>query len=338
MTATAMLERHKEFPSSSTLDEALALFERASRVPGATSFDVLHACMVWAQEAEKSHHFSEIDAYKRAFTLYHAFIWFGYGLQIRYTRLQSSYETLRLPSRAADCAIRFGRFEQAVEWLDEGRAMIWGQMSDFRHPLNGLRSADPDLAERFENAARELEELAYITEAPSRPSGTTQPHSSLKLSDISNFKVLRMSEWDSILESIRAIPQFSTYLKPRSYSQLKEISYRGPVFIINLAETYSNALILPSPHEPIIHVMLPDMTIGRALHLKERLSEALQGSGLGSGRQIRDDRHVRRHQRTDTNIILRPILAELWGTIVEPLLSRIGLVVSVPLNRTAAAE
>jgi hypothetical protein len=98
-----------------------------------------------------------------------------------------------------------------------------------------LRSADPDLAERFENAARELEELAYITEVPSRPSGTTQPHSSLKLSDISNFKVLCMSEWDSILESIRAIPQFSTYLKPRSYSQLKEISYRGPVFIINLA-------------------------------------------------------------------------------------------------------
>lgn len=327
MTATAMLERHTQFPSSDTLDEAFALFEKSSRVPGATSFDVLHASIVWAQAAQKYNHFSEIEAYKRAFTLYSQFIWFGYGLQIRYSRLRSSDETLRLPARAADCAIRFSRFEQAVEWLDEGRSMLWGQMSDLRSSFDSLRSLYPDLAKRFEAAGKALEESADIDEVPSRP-GTTQPYSRLDVSDVSNSKALRIAEWNGILNDIRAIPQFGTYLKPRLYSELKDISYRGPVLIINLAITHSSALILPSPHEPIIHIVLPEMTGGRALYLKKRLSEALRVSG----RQIRDDRQVRRHGHADGNAILSSILAELWSSIAEPILGRVGLAVSHQLN------
>jgi tetratricopeptide (TPR) repeat protein len=326
MTAAAMLDRHAQFPSSDTLNEAFALFEKSTKVPAATSFDVYQASLVWAQAAQQCNHLSEIEAYKRAFTLYSQFIWFGYGLRIRYSRIQSS-DHLRLPARAADCAIRFNRLEQAVEWLDEGRSMLWGQMSNLRSSLNSLRSLDADLANRFEIAGRELEELADIDEVPSRP-GTTQPYSRLDVSDISESKVLRMAEWNSILDKIRAIPQFSTYLKPRSYSELREISYRGPVFIINLAETHSNALILPSPHEPIIHIVLPEMTLGRALHLKKRLSEALRGSG----RQVRDNRHVRKYKPADGNESLRSILAELWAKIAEPILSRAGLTVSYQLK------
>jgi hypothetical protein len=55
---------------------------------------------------------------------YSQFIWFGYGLRIRQSRLQSSDEIFRLPARAADCAIRFGLLEQAVEWLDQGRSIL----------------------------------------------------------------------------------------------------------------------------------------------------------------------------------------------------------------------
>ena len=323
MTATAMLDRHAQFPSGDTLDEAFALFEQSSKVPAATSFDVLNASIIWAQAAQMYNHPSEIEAYKRAFALYSQFIWFGYGLQIRYSRLLSSDKTLRLPTRAADCAVRFGRLEQAVEWLDEGRSMLWGQMSDLRRSLNSLRSLYPDLAKQFEAAGRAMEDSADIDEVPAHP-GTTQPHSRLTVSDISDLKALRIAEWNGILDNIRAIPQFSTYLKPRSYSELKEISYRGPVFIINLTTTHSSALILPSPHEPIIHIILPAMTLSRASHLKECLSEILRVSG----RRIRDDRHVRRHGHEDENAILRSILAELWDAIVEPILSRVGLVVS----------
>jgi hypothetical protein len=224
-----------------------------------------------------------------------------------------------LPARAADCAIRFGLFEQAVEWLDEGRSMLWGQMLDLRSSLNSLRSLYPDLAERFEAAGRALEESADIDEMPSRP-GTTQPYSRLDISDISELKALRIAEWNTILNDIRAIPQFCTYLMPRSYSELKEISYKGPVFIINLAITHSDALIIPSPHESIIHIVLPGMTFSRASHLKKRLSKALRISG----RQVRE----RHREHADGNGILCSILAELWRTIAEPILGRLGLAVS----------
>lgn len=325
MTASAMLDRHKQFPSSNTLDEAFALFEKSSRVPEATPYDILHASVMWALAAQEYKHSSEIEAYKRAFTLYSQFIWFGYGLRIRYSRLKSSNETLRLPARAANCAIRFDRFDQAVEWLDEGRSMLWGQMSRLRSSVDSLRRLYPDLARRFEAAAKALEESADVNEVPSRP-GTTQPYSRLDVSDIPDSKALRLAEWNNILDDIHATPQFSTYLKPRSYSELKEISCRGPVFIINLTETHSNALILPSPNEPIIHILLPKMTDSRALYLKKRLSEALRVSGR------RDNRTLKRFGRTDGNVILRSILAELWGSIVEPILRRVGLAVSYQLN------
>lgn len=323
MTATAMLDRYKHFPSSDTLDEAFALFEKSSKVPGATSFDVLHASSIWAEAAQAFNHFSEIEAYKRAFTLYSQFIWFGYGLRIRYSRLRTTDEVLRLPIRAADCAIRFRRFEQAVEWLDEGRSMLWGQISDLRSSLHSLRTLYPDLVKRFEAAGQALEDSADIDEVPSRP-GTTQPYSRLDVSDVCDSKALRITEWNSVLDDIRAIPQFSTYLKPRSYSELKEISYRGPVFIINLAITHSSALILPSPHEPIMHIVLPEMTSSRALYLKQCLSKVLRLSG----RQVRDNRHMKQHGHADGEAILCSILAELWGSIAEPILRCVGLAVS----------
>jgi hypothetical protein len=53
MTATTMLERLAQFPSSGPLDEAFILLETSTSVPAATSFDVLHASIVWAQEAQK---------------------------------------------------------------------------------------------------------------------------------------------------------------------------------------------------------------------------------------------------------------------------------------------
>jgi hypothetical protein len=169
--------------------------------------------------------------------------------------------------------------------------------------------------------------VADIDEVPSH-AGTTQPFSRLVISDVSDSKALHIAEWNNILDEIRTIPQFRSFLKPRLYSELKEISYRGPVLIINLGTTHSSALILPSPNEPIIHIILPEMTLSRAGYLKRHLSEALRVSG----RQIRDERHARRHGHADENEILHSILAELWGSIAEPILGRIGLTVSHQLH------
>ena len=325
MTAGAMLDRHAQFPSVDTLDKAFALLEQSSRVPNAIPWDSFHASIVWADEAHQYHHPSEIEAYKRAFTIYPQFIWFGYGLRIRHSRLRASSQNIKLPALAAECAIRYGRLEQAVEWLDEGRSMLWGQMSDLRVPLNNLRSLYPALVARFEAAGQALEEAAHIDEVPSesRP-GTTQPYSRLDISDVSDLKALRIAEWDHTLNDIRAIPQFSTFLMPRKYSELKEISSRGPVFIVNLSLNHSDALILPSPQEAIIHITLPGMTSHRALQLKRQLLEALKVSG----RHVRDSRHVARHENVDTNAVLCSILAELWYTVAKPILARIGLLVS----------
>ena len=38
------------------------------------------------------------------------------------------------------------RFATAVEWLEEGRAVVWNQMLQLRTPLDDLRAASPDLA------------------------------------------------------------------------------------------------------------------------------------------------------------------------------------------------
>ncbi|KAF6759267.1 CHAT domain-containing protein [Ephemerocybe angulata] len=64
-------------------------------------------------------------------------------LQNRYTQLQDSSG---IPLQAASAALTLKRVYKALEWLEQGRCLVWGQLNNLRTPLDDLRESNAQLA------------------------------------------------------------------------------------------------------------------------------------------------------------------------------------------------
>ena len=60
---------------------------------------------------------------------------------------------------AVNAAIHFGQFNLALEWMEQGRSIVWGQMVQLRTPLDELRQHHP-------NEANELEKISRASTQP----------------------------------------------------------------------------------------------------------------------------------------------------------------------------
>ncbi|KAJ7791824.1 CHAT domain-containing protein [Mycena leptocephala] len=58
---------------------------------------------------------------------------------------------------AASAAIAVHDYQKAVEWLDQGRSVIWGQLLSLRSPVDELRNSHPGLADQLVSLSASLE-------------------------------------------------------------------------------------------------------------------------------------------------------------------------------------
>ena len=69
----------------------------------------------------------------------------------------------KTPLNVASYQIRMGKLEPAIETLEQGRALLWSEMHGLRTSTDQLRTADPDLAEKFTAINKKLEMLTTST-------------------------------------------------------------------------------------------------------------------------------------------------------------------------------
>jgi hypothetical protein len=142
-------------------------------------------------------------------------------------------------------------------------------------------------------------------------------------------------EWDELLAEVRALPDFSDFLRPPSYEDLLVASAAGPVVVVNVSRWRCDALIVtPSG---VLPVPLPDLSLEEAqdrlrLHLErlEALDHATQRLDAVHAPQSSDDLHsiVAAH-RAETaafaalhaaDAALTEICGWLWDVVVTPVL------------------
>jgi hypothetical protein len=86
--------------------------------------------------------------------------------------VQRRHETLvdasQLSLAASAAALSLGHPDKALEWLVEGRCIVWNQINQLRTPVDELRSYDPALAERLSILSRELENAGFCTDSRSQ--------------------------------------------------------------------------------------------------------------------------------------------------------------------------
>jgi len=248
-------------------------------------------------------------------------------------RHSSLFDISILTATAASAAFSQGEVGKALEWLEQGRCLVWNQLNQLRTPVDDLRTHNHLLADRFLHVSRALES-----------SGSRQESISLALNGTLSQKVtlqgeahthaMLAREWEQLLEEIRGIPAFYDFLRPRTASNImKHLRPRdGPVILINVHEDRCDALaLIPDCRQPL-HIPLDNLTHQYASVLRDHLRSCL----LSHGRRMRTadldlDRATRPAPKpnAENGSDIQKVLQELWHTVVKPILDALSYPVSL---------
>ncbi|KZV60161.1 TPR-like protein [Peniophora sp. CONT] len=206
---------------------------------------------------------SLLSAHSRVIAILPEIVWLGHGIHRRY---EESSQLGELVNAAVSAAVATGALEQAVEWLEAGRALIWSQVLALRTPLDELQDSHPELAESFRSVQQRLQSTAHATFAPDIDGFGGITGLTVNSAADSHRKVA--IEYDRLMKEIRQCLGYQDFLLPRTFDSLVPSSQplSGPVVFINASSSRCDALLL-SPEGDVVSVELPDLSLDKAIGL-----------------------------------------------------------------------
>ncbi|KAJ7930357.1 CHAT domain-containing protein, partial [Mycena leptocephala] len=265
----------------------------------------------WAKHAQVHQPSSLLCAYTPAIELLPELAWLGLSITDQHHHLSWAGQAVR---DGASAAIAVHDYQKAVEWLEQGHSVIWGQLLNLRTPVDELRNSHPDLATELVSLSTSLET------AGTRSNAIADDIKQQLLQSIAQqFHDLAL-KMTCILQQIRELPGFERFLLPKPISELSQAVKLGPVAIVNISEYGCDALnLLPGLADEVIHVPLPDFTIHKAQALAKVLASIVGTPG-------RNDRlHGSCEGDMAPDDIISYILSELWVKIVHPVLNALAI-------------
>ena len=266
----------------------------------------------WAILARSINHPTTLTAYKSAMTLMQKSLSFAPTVSVQHTRLVAmGYDCQTMPLDFASFQIHLGQFEEAVETLEQGRALLWSEMRGFRAPVAQLIEDSP-LAERLSQINQELETLTISVTPSGRPEMEDGVARGRDLTDPFGRLVAKqqklVEERDALISQIQGRPGLNGFLKAPSFTTLRSAASRGPVVLINHCYWRSDILI-------IFHDSLPcsipttDNFYDRANELRDELVEA------------------RKHDldSDEYQVALCSVLKGLYDLVGEPVIKRLRI-------------
>ncbi|KAK0214048.1 CHAT domain-containing protein [Armillaria fumosa] len=236
---------------------------------------------------------SALEAYKVVMKLLPRVAWTGKSIAARH----------RLLAIFAEWAIR----------RDEADAALECQLHNLRSPVDILFDPHPHLAER-------LSQVAVALEMATSRDVNLEHFKGLTMEDIAKEHRRLATEWDGLVEEVRALPGFEDFLGPKKLATLKNAAKLGPVVLLNISPARCDALIIIPALDDVIHIPLKNFSLQKAKILQEQLTKALSAFGV----RTRASQPV---YATSVNNVFMNVLKELWTCIVKPVLD--GLAISV---------
>ncbi|KDQ61081.1 hypothetical protein JAAARDRAFT_124653 [Jaapia argillacea MUCL 33604] len=284
---------------------ASSVFSEAARSESGPPSTLFEAAIQWSKYAQEAGT-SPLEAFRCAVDLLSRVAWMGMSVFDRYVEL---YELGGIVREAAGAAIASGEYGTAVEWLEQGRSIVWGQQLQLRAPVHELRDTYPELATELVQVSKALEaangrDTVYDEDAP-------QKRHNLVL------------EWEALVEKVRKETELKDFLRPLKYTELsKAASDSGPVIIVNVCGSRCDALIVLSNGSEPLHVPLPEFSLDQATSLERSFHKVLVGSGVGATRGINSA------WSDNPDFRFRNLLSSLWSWVVKPIIEDLQTTVS----------
>ncbi|KAF8151235.1 CHAT domain-containing protein [Mycena galopus ATCC 62051] len=276
---------------------------------------------MWALITEVMTHSSPLEAYKVAIDILPEVAWLGSSISDRHYQIMKTGSLVR---DAAAAAVSFGQPEKAIEWLEQGRGIIWGQLLNLRTPVDALKEKCPKLANELISLSAQIE--AATTRKNDSELVETRAQQSLKsFAEQAHENAYKRV---ALLEKIRQLEGFEQFMLPKTISELLPAAAKGPIVFLNVSRTSCHGLILLERlGDEVMHVPFPEFTPDNVKTLVQSFENLM--FNLGRGDIIRLHAH-REGRSADLEGDFAHILSELWMRLVKPVLN--ALAITTPTN------
>jgi len=284
------------------LESLLRVYSQAAKLPTGPPIVRFRAARTWAKYLD-IHSRPSLSAYGYAIDLLPRIAWLGLPVTDQHALLA---DVGGIVSQAVSAAIRLGKLETAVEWIEQGRSIAWQNMLGLRTPVDDLRAKHPQLANKIRHIARQME-----ASTPHDIAGATMKSSRLAI------------DWENTVEEIRRLPEFEGFLKAKKFSQLAPAAHEGPVVILNVDDSQSDALALitnnsKEKHVSVVNIPLTRFSYEKGQKLCENLTDVLKSAGVRARGETRKGGLFFSGGGADATF--RNILRILWLDVVQPVI------------------
>ncbi|KAF8546941.1 hypothetical protein OG21DRAFT_1425842, partial [Imleria badia] len=244
--------------------------------------------------------------------------WIGLSLKDRYSVLTQGANVVL---EAAAAALDSGLPETAVEWLEQGRSIVWGELFQLRSSYEELSVAHPHHARRLRELSVALEHASATREKSlvlsEHTSSLTHPATESLQQEADTHRMLAIKR-DKLLQEIQHFPGFEQFLLRKQFSRLRASAHSGLVVILNAAQSRCDALIVLADMDHVIHVPLPNFTFQRSAGLQNMVEKL-----LGHACVIRSDDR-KGDPATLRGVSWESLLYTLWNGVVKPVLDALA--------------
>jgi hypothetical protein len=281
------------------------------------------AALVWARLAFGVDAPSALDGYAIALNLQPQVAWLGQTIPARYRELAYMGD---IASEAAAAAISAKQYETALEWLEQGRSIVWNQLLHLRTPVDALRDVEPSLANDLVRVSRDLEHAGSSGAAARGFAMTSDPQ--LSMEKVAQDHRRLAEERERLVKKARDIPGFEDFLRPKRFAQLCSAAEAGPVVVVNVHERRCDALVLMAAFEGVLHIPLERFSAEEARRLHQSLKQLLLAAGVRIRELEREDTRATRLATITEGGSFQSILSNLWSCVVKPILDELAFNVS----------
>ncbi|KAG1717587.1 CHAT domain-containing protein [Suillus occidentalis] len=269
----------------------------ANFVPGGL-LPRLRASLRWVRHADQHRHSTELEAYGTSMQLMDAYMSATASVSSRHSAMKDFPSTLAVD--AASCALRSGDVCRAVELLEQGRTIIWTQMTRLRTPLDTLQT-------HSEHAAALTKRFRDLSSLLDRPLASHADGTQSVDVEAADTRYRRLVEdWNGVVEEIRKIEGFSRFLLPLVFADLQESAHDGPIIVLVASKSSCDAIIITHTQPPT-SIQLPT-DYKKLITLVLELREAIGKDASPKGNQT----------------ALIKALRKLWNEVVFPVVENLG--------------
>ena len=295
------------------IENAILAFSRATTGSTGPPIQRIQSARAWARILSQLSQ-SPLPAFKCAISLLPLLAWVDLPLTEQHALLINASDVV---DEAVAAAIQFEEYETAVEWTEQGRAIVWQNMISLRDPLDDLHRAHPELAARLNQISKELTDPTSVNSS----SGVVPAEETNRRSSQLGM------EWDNVVEQIRSMPNFESFLATKTFAELGSVAYEGPIIILNVHESRCDALALLSDSSKdrkasIMHIPLETFSREMAQELSQNLSSLLSSAGVLIREIQREDSEV--HSLAENNAKIKEILRTLWLHVAKPIINALA--------------